>query len=162
MTMIAPDLGGPGHAAPAAGRWADAAALGMVVAGACHLLAALEHLTHDVRFAVFFLAAGVVQVCLGPGLRRRPRPAVVAAALAGTVGLLLLYLLSRTVALELGPHADRPEDPDPLGTVVVVAELLTVAALPALLPPRGRALALNAVLAVGVAVWLAWFAGIIG
>lgn len=160
--MIAPNLGGAGGAAPPAGRWADAAALGLVVAGACHLLTALEHLTHDVRFAVFFLAAGVVQVCLGPGLRRRARPAVVAAALAGTVGLLLLYLVSRTVALELGPHADRPEDPDPLGTVVVVAELVAVAALPALLPPRGRAVALNAVLAVGVAVWLAWFAGIIG
>lgn len=161
--MIAPDLAGPARLGPPAGRWADAAALGMVVAGGGHLLAALAHIGHDVRFTIFFLAVGLVQICLGPGLRhRRPRPATIWLALAGTAALLLLYLVSRTVVLELGPHSDRPEDPDPVGTVVVLAELVTVGALPGLLAPRSSRLALNLLLSLGVVVWLAWFGGVLG
>lgn len=141
--------------------WPAAAALGVTLAGAGHVLAALDHFADDVRFAAFFLAVGAVQLIVGPGMRGR-RPAVVATVLAGTVALLLLYLVSRTIALDLGPHSDRPQSPDLLGTVVVVCEVLAVAALPALLPPRARRIAVNAVLAVGATVWSAWFAGLIG
>lgn len=148
----------------AGGRWADAAALGMVLAGAGHLVAAYDHLAHRAQFAVFFFAVGITQLLLGPGLRRGARPAVVAAVLAATVGLLLLYVLSRTVPLGLsrGMGSDRPEDADLLSTAVVVFELVTVVALPALLPPRGSRIAVNVILAVGVAVWVSWFAGVIG
>lgn len=143
-------------------RWVDAAALGLLLAGAAHLLAALDHLDHDPRFAGFFLAVGVAQIGLAPYPGRPPRPGRVGVALGSTVALLLLYLASRTVVLELGPHADRPEAPDLLGTLAVLSELVALAALPALLPPRRRRVAVNGVLVIGVAVWLAWFAGLIG
>lgn len=143
-------------------RWVDAAALSMLLAGGAHLLAALDHLDHGPRYAAFFLAVGVGQIALAPHPGRDPRPGRVIAALAGTVGLLLLYVVSRTVALDLGPHSDRPEAPDLLGTVVVVCELACVVALCGLLPPRRRRIAVNAVLVVGVAVWLSWFSGLIG
>ncbi|GAA1240977.1 hypothetical protein GCM10009609_00700 [Pseudonocardia aurantiaca] len=143
-------------------RWADAAALGMVLAGAGHVVAALEHLDHGLVFAAFFLTVGVAQLGLGPALRKGPRPATVGVVLAGTIGLLLLYVVSRTVVLDLGPHSDRPEDPDALGTAVVIVELVTVTALPTLLPAPWRRAAVDTILAVGAAVWLAWFTGLIG
>ncbi len=144
------------------GRWAGTAVLGLILAGVGHVLAALDHLSHDVRFAVFFLAVGLGQLVVGSGMRRSARTPTVSATLAVTVSLLLLYLVSRTVALELGPHGDRPESADVLGTAVVIAELAALVALPALLPARARRIAVNAILAVGVAVWVSWITGITG
>lgn len=156
--------------APAAGLltgttaspWHRAAAGGLVLAGIGHLLAALDHLAHDGLFTGFFLVVGLAQMLVAGRLLRRRQPAAVAAALAATVALLLLYVYSRTAGLLIGPHADRPEDPDPLGTVVVVCELVAVTTLPTMLGPRGRRLAVNALLAVGVLVWAAWLAGFLG
>jgi hypothetical protein len=134
----------------------------MLLAGAGHVVAALEHLDHGLVFAAFFLTVGVAQLGLGPALRKEPRPATVGVVLAASIGLLLLYVVSRTVVLDLGPHSDRPEDPDVLGTGVVIFELVTVTALPTLLPARWRRVAVDTILAVGTAVWLAWFTGLIG
>lgn len=150
------------HALRTRDRWVDTAALSLWLAGGVHLLAALEHLHHGPRYAAFLLAVGIAQLALAPHPGRTPRPNRVVAALALTVGLLLLYLVSRTVALDLGPHSDRPEAPDLLGTIVVVGELTGVAALCGLLPPRRRRIAVNTVLTIGVAVWLSWFGGLIG
>jgi hypothetical protein len=140
-------------------RWTLAAAAVVTLAGALHLVAALEHLGHDVRFAVFFLGVGAAQVAAGPSLRRGMAPAAAVTVLAGSVGLVLLYLYSRTIGLHVGPHADRPEDPDALGLAVVACELVAVAAVAALLPPRGRARVVNAVFAVGIGVWGLWLSG---
>jgi hypothetical protein len=140
-------------------RWTLAAAAVVTLAGALHLVAALEHLGHDVRFAVFFLGVGAAQVGVGPSLRRGMAPAAAVTVLAGSVGLVLLYLYSRTIGLHVGPHADRPEDPDALGLAVVACELVAVAAVAALLPPRGRARVVNAVFAVGIGVWGLWLSG---
>jgi hypothetical protein len=140
-------------------RWTLAAAAVVTLAGALHLVAALEHLGHDVRFAVFFLGVGAAQVAAGPSLRRGMAPAAAVTVLAGSVGLVLLYLYSRTIGLQVGPHADRPEDPDALGLAVVACELVAVAAVAALLPPRGRARVVNAVFAVGLGVWGLWLSG---
>lgn len=143
-------------------RWPAAATFGMLLAGGGHLLAAVDHLSHGPRFAVFFLVVGCAQIALAPHPGRAPGPGRVSAALACTVGLLLLYLVSRTIALDLGPHSDRPESPDLLGTIVVLCELVAIMALPALLPPRPRQIAVNVLLAIGLVVWLSWFTGLIG
>ncbi len=143
-------------------RWAALGPGGLLVAGAAHLLAALDHLTHDPRFAVFFLVVGAAQLVGAPALRRGARPAFVVAAVASTVALLLLYVASRTVVLPLGPHADRPEDPDLLGTVVVLGEVVALAVLPRLLPPAHRRAVANGVLLVGIGVWVAWLTGLLG
>jgi hypothetical protein len=87
-----------------------------------------------------------------------------AAVLAVTLGLVLLYLASRTVTLPFGgvhtAHNDRPQDPDLLGTVVVAAELLTLATGPAFLPAIVR-WAMNTMLLIGAGLWLAWGTGLL-
>lgn len=145
----------------APGRLPVVAAAAVTTAGALHLVAALGHLAHDVRYAVFFLGVGLAQACLGPRLRGGTGPASGLAAVAATVALVVLYALSRTLVLVDGPHADRPEDPDAVGTAVVVCELVAVAAIAALLPPRWRAVAVNGVLAAGLGMWVLWASGVL-
>jgi hypothetical protein len=52
--------------------------------------------------------------------------------------------------------------PEAVGTAVVAAELLTVAALAALLPASWRGRALNGLLVLGGAAWALWLTGVLG
>lgn len=60
-----------------------------------------------------------------------------------------------------GEPVDAGHGPGALGTATVAAELLTVAALTALLPRTWRGRATNALLAVGVLTWGLWFTGVL-
>jgi hypothetical protein len=130
------------------------------------VLAALVHLEHGWAVAVFFLVAAAVQVAVAGRVGRATAgPALVGAVLLVTLGLVLLYVASRTVNLPFGGvHTvdnDRPQDPDLLGTVVVLAELLTLATAPALLPAALRRRSTTALMLVGVAMWAAWLTGLV-
>lgn len=60
-----------------------------------------------------------------------------------------------------GEPVEAGHGPGALGTATVAAELLTVAALTALLPPTWRGRATNALLGVGVLTWGLWFTGVL-
>lgn len=141
------------------------AAVGLYAAAGGHVIASLVHLSHGWRITAFFLVAAAVQVLVAGRVARGAGSAVLGAVLAGTLGLVLLYLASRTMTLPFGGvhtvHNDRPQDPDLLGTVVVAAELLTLATVPALLPPTARRRATDAMLLVGVGLWAAWGTGLL-
>ncbi|MBC3194303.1 hypothetical protein H7X46_24940 [Pseudonocardia sp. C8] len=152
-----------GAAAPGAViRTARAGAAATVLAGALHLVAGALHAHHGPLVGVFFLAVGGVQIWFGLAARRGVGERVATAGIAATVGLVVLYLVSRTVTLPIGAHADRPEDGDLLGFTVVVAELAMIVTLAAPLGPRWRARALNGVLAAGAGVWTLWATGLLG
>lgn len=70
---------------------------------------------------------------------------------------------SGPVAMD-GPvtEATAGHGPTSLGTAVVAAELLTVAALAALLPASWRGRALNGLLLLGAAAWALWLTGVLG
>lgn len=75
--------------------WAVVAGAATLVAGGLHAVAAVEHTGLLWVVPSFFAVVAVLQVGAGLGLLRglrRPVP-VVAAVLAGSVGLILLYLL---------------------------------------------------------------------
>jgi len=142
------------------------AAVGLYAAAAGHVIAALVHLEHGWEVSVFFLVAAAVQVAVAGRIGRGTAgPALVGAVLVATLGLVLLYVASRTMNLPFGgvhtAHNDRPQDPDLLGTVVVIAELLTIATVPALLPETLRRHATTALMVVGVGMWAAWFTGLV-
>jgi hypothetical protein len=144
---------------------ATLAAGGLYVAAGGHVGASLVHLSHGWRITVFFLVTAAVQVLVAGRVGRGVGDRVTAAVLAATLGLVLLYVASRTVNLPFGGvhtvHNDRPQDPDLLGTVVVAAELLTLVAGQALLPPGTRRVATNAMLLVGAGLWAAWGMGVL-
>jgi hypothetical protein len=97
---------------------------------------------------------------------------VLSALLAATVGLICLYLVAHGTDLLAGLTAGDAHDhgggttaavepPGPLGTATIAVELVGVVALTALLPPRGRRLAGNLVLALGGAAWVLWLTGLL-
>lgn len=142
------------------------AAVGLYAAAAGHVVAALVHLSHGWSITVFFLVAAAVQVVAAGRVGRGTAAAgLVVAVLLGTLGLVLLYVASRTVNLPFGGvhtvHNDRPQDPDLLGTAVVLAELATLATAPALLPEALRRWSTTTMMLVGVGLWAAWAAGLV-
>jgi hypothetical protein len=142
------------------------AAVGLYAAAAGHVIAALVHLSHGWSITAFFLVAAAVQVVVAGRVGRGTAAArLVVAVLLGTLGLVLLYVASRTLNLPFGGvhtvYNDRPQDPDLLGTAVVVAELVTLATAPALLPERLRRWSTTTMMLVGVALWAAWATGLV-
>ena len=129
------------------------------------MIASLVHLSHGWGITAFFLVVAAAQVVAAGRVARGAGTLVLSAVLAATLGLVLLYLASRTLTLPFGGvhtvHNDRPQDPDLLGTVVVAAELLTLATGPALLPATVRRWATNAMLLVGAGLWAAWGTGLL-
>ena len=142
------------------------AAVGLYAAAAGHVVAALVHLSHGWSITAFFLVAAAVQVAAAGRIGRGTAAAgLVVAVLLGTLGLVLLYVASRTVNLPFGGvhtvHNDRPEDPDLLGTAVVLAELVTLATAPALLPEPLRRWSTTTMMLVGVGLWTTWATGLV-
>jgi len=142
------------------------AAVGLFAAATGHVAAALVHLSHGWSITAFFLVAAAVQVAAAGRIGRGTAAAgLVVAVLLGTLGLVLLYVASRTVNLPFGGvhtvHNDRPEDPDLLGTAVVLAELVTLATAPALLPEPLRRWSTTTMMLVGVGLWTTWATGLV-
>jgi hypothetical protein len=142
------------------------AAVGLYAAATGHVAAALVHLSHGWSITAFFLVAAAVQVAAAGRIGRGTAAAgLVVAVLLGTLGLVLLYVASRTVNLPFGGvhtvHNDRPEDPDLLGTAVVLAELVTLATAPALLPEPLRRWSTTTMMLVGVGLWTTWATGLV-
>jgi hypothetical protein len=160
---------GTGEAGPTVARRLTSpsllAAYGLYAAAGGHAIAALVHLSHGWGVTVFFLATAAVQVVAAGRLARGAGGVATGAVLAGTLGLVLLYVASRTVNLPFGGvhtvHNDRPQDADLLGTVVVAAELLTLATGPALLSATARRWATNGLLLAGLGLWAAWGTGLL-
>lgn len=69
---------------------------------------------------------------------------------------------SGPVAMDGLPGSTGGHGPDTIGTVAVGAELLTVAALAALLPASWRGRALDGLLVLGGTAWALWLTGVLG
>ena len=108
-----------------------------VVAGLVHYAAVPEHRAEWLLAALFFTIIGAFQVLWPVLVHVCRRRALWWAALAVNLGLLALWLISRTAGLPFGPEAGDPEPVGVLDTIASAAELITVAALlmrPRLLP----------------------------
>lgn len=111
-----------------------------LAAGAAHVLAAPEHFAEWWGYGVFFLVVGLAQVVYARMLLRRPRGprALYAAGLVGTLLLIGVYLLSRTVGIPpIGPTGGAVESVGALDVTVQLLELGASAALLVLLRQGG-------------------------
>jgi len=151
----------------------DAAIVLSAAAGFAHLVAAPSHYTWWPASGVFFVALGVAQlgyaVLLWNGANNRR---FVQAGIWATVGVILLYVASRTVGLPMTPPvpshggrwvAGRSMVPNgdkfvaPIDLFTLVAELLVVVTMLAMLPTRSRQRTTNGLMGIGVALWGAAF-----
>lgn len=139
---------GPLH--PATDRRLDrAGGVALLLAALGHGLATPLHLVEWWAHGLFFLAATALQAVWGLALLTdainprdagpswlRLRRGFLAAGIVGNLASIVLYALSRTVGIGIGPEPG-PEAVDPLGIATKAAEAASVALL-AILLARSR------------------------
>ncbi|MDX6596998.1 MAG: hypothetical protein QOE87_885 [Gaiellales bacterium] len=153
-----PPLRASGDAALAAGTLGVVAALSCLAAG-IHLTVAPEHFAEWWGYGTFFLVAAVGECALVLLLALRPRPWVIRTGLWSSLATMLMYLVSRTSGIPLGPAKGVVETVDLPGLAATAAEGALVVVLCLLLAGRERRYTLNALGVVGVALWLAALSG---
>jgi hypothetical protein len=129
------------------------------LAAGIHLTVAPEHFEEWWGYGTFFVLAALAECALAAALALRPRPWVVQAAIWSCVVTMLLYVVSRTSGIPLGPEAGTVEPADLPGLTATAAEGALVLVLCRLLAGRGRAHTVNALGLVGVAIWIAALTG---
>ena len=150
-------------------------------AGILHLFAAAEHAgVNDLAAASFVLTAATqlgiaFWLTLLAGRRAHPRPILTAAALATTVGFIGAFVLAYTATALAGYLGHAPEHsadlvnagltpieaPGWIGLATVAAELISLAALVALLPDRWRRRAADGLLGLAGLTWVLWIVGVL-
>ncbi len=110
-----------------------------LAAGLIHGRALVDHASHYWLFGLFFGVLTYAQVLWALLIYRRPddRRWLMPAAV-GSLAVVGLWLVTRTVGLPIGPWAGRPE---PLGVADMAAtldELVLAAVIVAMLRPQGR------------------------
>jgi hypothetical protein len=106
-----------------------------------HFAVAPEHFAEWWGFGTFFVLCGEVQLGWALLVRSIPRNWTFVIGLAGSLSLVLLWAVSRTTGLPLGPDPGVPEAVGTPDVLAVACELVTAASCALALTPR-RALAL--------------------
>src|SRR4051812_32812905 len=131
---------------------ATAAALSLGVAWV-HLVYMGSHFAEWWAYGVFFLAAGVAQALFAPLILRRPAPWVAGAGIAANLGIVGMYVVSRTIGPPLGPHAHIPEAVGAADLATTAAEIGLIAVLVTLLGPTARRRVTDLLLVAGLLLW---------
>jgi hypothetical protein len=132
-----------------------------LMAASIHLLVAPEHFAEWWAYGAFFVAAAVAEVALMVAVARRPRGGVLHIGVWLSLATMLMYLVSRTRGIPLGPHAGVVEGIDGLGLEATVAEGALAVVLCTLMDGTVRRRTINALCVGGVALWTAAAAGVL-
>jgi hypothetical protein len=130
-----------------------------LLAAAIHLQVAPEHFAEWWGYGAFFVAAAALEIGFFALLALRPGPAVLHLGIWVSLGTILMYLVSRTAGVPLGPGAGVVEPVDLLGLEACAAEAVLVVVLVARLGPAARGRTLNGLCTVGVGLWIMALAG---
>jgi hypothetical protein len=137
-------------------------------AGALSLSAAIAHfgvVTPHYRewwlHGLFFVVCGALQAVFGLLIVWRPCAWLVLAGIAGNLGVVALYVYSRTNGAPVGPHEGVPEPPGAYDMTTTAGELVLVVVLVYMLGERGQRWAMRMVLLTGAALWTAKATGFI-
>lgn len=147
----------------------DAVIVLSAAAGFAHLVAAPSHYTWWPAAGVFFVALGVTQLGFAALMvRGAVHRTVVLVGLWATVGVILLYVASRTVGIPAAPPVpahggrwvigrsiipDGAKHVGPLDVFTLVCEVLLVVTLLGMLPSKIKARSVNGLLVIGLTLW---------
>jgi hypothetical protein len=138
-------------------RWTAAAltAAGLsLVAGWIHFAYVSSHWRDWWAYGVFFVACGVFQGLFAPALLRWPNAWTALAGIAGNLGMVGMYVLSRTNGIPMGPHTGVVERATPIDLGCTAIEIVLVALLLGMVGPTNRRWIINLLLVAGVALWV--------
>jgi hypothetical protein len=145
-------------------------------AAVAHVAVVPEHFREWPAAGAFFVVLAAAQGWLAFALvRTRIAVPVLISAVVGTVGVVSMYVVSRTAGLPFGSHhggeihhpgaavvAEVVEGVGAVDLAALIAELVLVVALVAMLPRQLIGRTTNALLAVGLTFWILSTAGLLG
>ena len=152
------------------------------MAGGVHLVLIAQQASVWWGYGALMAAIAAVEIGIAIALVVRPTPGVVIAGIVGVTASIVLYVVSRTSGLPFGPgparaaqfsdpfHAGHPDfsallgRAEPVGALdlgCLVAEVALIVLLVTLLPDRRRRPVTNALCAVGVALWVLRWVGVL-
>ena len=145
-------------------------ALASVLAGGIHLAVTPEHLEEWWVFGAFFIVVGGFQLAFAALVLRRPTWPVALTGIIVNLGVVLVYVASRTTGLPVHPPEDitshvwshATEGAGPADLAATGAELVVVCLLVTLLPPRLRRTTVNVMLLTGAGLWALRLSGALG
>jgi hypothetical protein len=105
------------------------AAIGLAAAAGTHLAVMPDHFRQSWIYGSFFAVVAPLQLGLAWRLLARPHRPELCAALAFSLGVVLLWALTRFVGVPIGPDNGATEELGVLDIFATCAELLTAAAL---------------------------------
>jgi hypothetical protein len=126
-------------------------------AGYVHFAYAESHFEDWWAYGMFFIAAGNLQALFAALLVWRPRAWQPLAGIAGNLGVVVVYVLSRTNGIALGPHARVVEHAGAIDWATTAAQVAIIAALVAMLEGRQRRWIVNGLMLLGALAWLVRF-----
>ena len=137
-------------------RWSAAVLVAGVLslaAGWIHFAFVSSHWDYWWAYGAFFLGSGLFQALTAPALLRWPNKWTALVGIAGNVAIIGMYLWSRIYAIPMGPHKGVLEKVGAVDLACTAAEVVTVGVLLGIVGPAKRRWAVNALLAIGVALW---------
>jgi hypothetical protein len=117
------------------GVWLAVASLG---AAALHALVCPAHFREATIFGVFFLVAAALQAAWATIVLVRPSKKVLVTGAIANIGVIGLWILSRTAGLPLGPDAWTPEAVGGADMLATLLELAIVAGVGWLVLPAAH------------------------
>jgi hypothetical protein len=98
-----------------------------VAAGLVHLVVLPVHLRESLLYGAFFAATAAAQIGWAALVLVRPSRRLLTVGAAANAAVVLLWLLTRTVGIPLGPSAGEVESVSGLDLLATAAELAVVA-----------------------------------
>jgi hypothetical protein len=109
------------------------------VAGLIHVKATVDHAGHYWLFGVLFGAVALGQIGLAVALwRTQVSDGVLVAGAVVTLGVVAVWLVSRTVGLPIGPWAGTAEQAGVSDAIATLTELVFIAVVSMIVRPDGR------------------------
>jgi len=134
----------------------------LMAAGLVHLWMMPGHFGEWWGYGAFYLSAALFQVLFGIALLRWPGQRLAFCGVWVNLGIVLIYLISRTSGLPVGPHAGVAEQAGVLDMMATASEVGAIILLVSLLSDTYRKFAVNGLLVLGLALWSLRLAGIVG
>jgi hypothetical protein len=128
-------------------------------AGYVHFAYAESHFQEWWGYGVFFVLAGNLQALFAALLVWRPRAWQPLVGIVGNLGIVVVYVISRTSGIPLGPHARVVEAAGAIDWATTAGQVAIIAALIAMLDGRRRRWIINGLMLLGALAWLLRLSG---
>ena len=137
-------------------RWSAAvltAALLSLVAGWIHFVYVSSHWDNWWAYGMFFLVSGLFQALTAPALLRWQNAWTALAGIAGNLGIIGMYVMSRTHGIPMGPHEGVVEKATAIDLSCTAGEIVLVGVLLGMVGATNRRWIINLLLVSGIALW---------